>query len=178
MTEKKAKTVGRPSTYTKKLGDTICARIATGESLRAICKEEGMPALSTIMLWVVDTNHKVFSEQYAQACNARAEHLFEEILEISDASDEVVKKGAEKKSSAYSSNQRLKVDSRKWYLSKVLPKKFGDKVDITSDNKPLPLLHVLHNNLNTENKVTAQENSSSAGGNIGKQDNRDTPKSN
>jgi len=32
---------------------------------------------------------------------------------------------------------RLRVDVRKWYLSKVLPKKFSDKLDLTSDHKPL-----------------------------------------
>ena len=149
---------GRPSTYTKELGDVISTRIATGESLRAICKEDGMPHLSTVMLWVVDNNHKEFSEQYERACNARAEHLFEEVLEIADASDTVVKKGAEKKSSAYSSNQRLKVDTRKWYLSKVLPKKFGDKIDVTSGNKPIPLLHVLRNDSDTKDKGTNKKN--------------------
>lgn len=32
---------------------------------------------------------------------------------------------------------RLRVDTRKWFLSKVLPKLYGDKLDITSDHKPL-----------------------------------------
>lgn len=43
---------------------------------------------------------------------------------------------------------RLRVDTRKWYLSKVLPKKFGEKLDLTSDGKvlPTPILNGIHDN--------------------------------
>jgi hypothetical protein len=81
---------GRPTIFTKELADTICTRIAEGESLRAICREEGMPVISTVLLWVIDRNHEAFSEQYAKACNSRAEILFEELLEIADESPDVI----------------------------------------------------------------------------------------
>lgn len=32
---------------------------------------------------------------------------------------------------------RVRIDSVKWILSKLVPKKYGDKLDLTSDNKPL-----------------------------------------
>lgn len=126
---------GRPSIYTQELADKICGRIANGESLRTICYDEDIPDARTVHYWLLDKND--FFQQYARARDIQAENMFDEILEIADKADEVVKSGAEKKSSAYSQNQRLRVDSRKWYLSKVLPKKFGDKVDVTSDGKAI-----------------------------------------
>jgi hypothetical protein len=138
MKKAEPKTIGRPTTYTKTLGDKICSRIAAGESLRTICAEDGMPAASSVFLWLLDDDKKPFSEHYALARASQAELMFDELLEIADASDNVVRRGAEKKSGAYAQNQRLRVDTRKWYLSKVLPKKFGDKLDLTSDGKALP----------------------------------------
>ena len=55
---------GRPSTYTEKLTGKICTRLAEGESLRSICNDATMPAMSTVMLWL--QAHEKFSEQYAR----------------------------------------------------------------------------------------------------------------
>lgn len=62
--------VGRPTIYTEELTARICARLAAGESLRAICKDKGIPSMSTILLWVVDGKHQDFSEQYMLAREA------------------------------------------------------------------------------------------------------------
>jgi hypothetical protein len=129
---------GRPSIYTKRLGLEICARLSLGESLKSICKDKEFPTDSTVYLWLLDENKKDFSDNYARARATQAEKMFEDIIEIADASDSVIRSGAEKKSSAYAQNQRLKIDTRKWYLSKVLPKKFGDKLDVTSGGDKLP----------------------------------------
>jgi len=127
---------GRPSLYSPELAHEICSRMAKGEALRRICRDENMPDHSTVIAWAMDDKDG-FYNQYARAREIQAEHMFEEILEISDESDRIVKTGEEKKSSAYAQNQRLKVDTRKWYLSKVLPKKFGEKVDVTSGGEAI-----------------------------------------
>jgi hypothetical protein len=145
---------GRPSKYSKELGLQICRRIAEGESVRHIVKDEKMPAASTIFRWLLDDEHKEFWEQYEKSRNIQAELMFEEILDIADENhDDWLT--IEKKSGSYEipnkevvMRSRLRVDTRKWFLSKVLPKKFGDKMDITSGNKPIPLLNVLRNNRN------------------------------
>lgn len=139
-TEPKKK--GRPSIFTKALGTTICRRLAEGETLRAICREDEMPTISTVMAWVLDLEkHKEFSEQYTRAREAQAENMFDEILEISDDSSddhmmiEVGKKDLIVENKEFVQRSRLRVDTRKWYLSKVLPKKFGEKLDLTSAGK-------------------------------------------
>lgn len=114
-----------------------------------------MPAASTVCLWLLDEDKKLFSEQYARARATQAELMFEDILDIADDSsaDTMVAKigGKEQivENREFTTRSRLRVDTRKWYLSKVLPKKFGEKLDLTSDGKALPtpiLANVLHSN--------------------------------
>lgn len=88
-----------------------------------------MPNRATVHLWLLDETKKGFYDQYEIVCNVRAENMFDELESIADLPD--------KKESP--NRSRLRVDTRKWYLSKVLPKKFGDKMDITSDGKPIPI---------------------------------------
>lgn len=138
--------IGRPSDYTEELATAICARIAGGESLRSICKEPKMPNRSTVHLWLLDKEKKGFSDQYELSCNIRAENMFDELTEIADdGSNDFMEKTLESGDTMevlrpeHIQRSRLRVDTRKWYLSKVLPKKFGDKTDITTDGKPISI---------------------------------------
>ena len=108
---------GRPSDYTAEVASDICALLMTGESLRSICKIQGMPAMSTVTLWL--TKHEEFSAQYARAREIQAEVLAEDILMLADAAVE---------DAAAVAKARLQVDARKWYASKVAPKRYGDRV--------------------------------------------------
>ena len=96
-----------------------------------------MPHFSTVLEWIVDGKHKAFSDQYERACNSRAENMFDEILEISDGSVVAIV-GDDKSDGARVNARKLQVETRKWYLSRLLPKKFGDKLDLTSGGKVLP----------------------------------------
>ena len=66
---------GRPSTFTQKIADEICERIADGESLRSICGDDGFPTKSTVFKWLND--FPGFSDQYARAREAQADSLFD-----------------------------------------------------------------------------------------------------
>ena len=112
--------IGRPSGYTPEIGEKICSRIAEGESIRSIVKDKEMPSSSMIFRWLLDENKKSFRDQYEIARNIQAETMFEELIEIADRQEQDVMR------------DRLRVDTRKWYLSKVLPKKFGEKLDFTT----------------------------------------------
>lgn len=115
---------GRPTIYTKKLADDICKRLADGESLNKISKDNKMPTRSTIHKWLLEENKEYFSDNYKFSCDIRAEKMADEIVEIADdASLEEVNKA------------RLKIDARKWVTSKILPKKYGDKLDIDHTTK-------------------------------------------
>ena len=135
---------GRPTKFTKALALKICQRIALGESLRNVCRDEKMPVTSTVMLWALE-DRGGFSEQYAKAREMQAENMFDEILDIADdgENDFYTRKAQsgeeyEVPDHEHINRSRLRVDTRKWYLSKVLPKKFGDKLDLTSLGDKLP----------------------------------------
>lgn len=125
---------GRPSDFTQELADTICGRLAEGESLRAICETEGLPNKSTVFRWLASRTD--FRDQYARARELQAETLVDEIIEISDdaRNDYMANLGEGEETLAYRLNgehvqrSRLRVDSRKWFASKVAAKKYGDRV--------------------------------------------------
>ena len=129
--------MARPTIFTDELASEICSRIATGESMRSICRDDNMPVMSTVMLWLVDGKHLTFSEQYATARKVQAETLADELFDIADdgTNDWMEKHGQGGEVAGYALNgeavarSRLRVDTRKWYLSKVLPR-FADKQQI------------------------------------------------
>lgn len=108
---------GRPTKYTEAIASKICARLAAGEALRAICAEKGMPALATVCAWAAE-DREGFSNRYARALEARGWLWAEEMVGIADSLED----GAD------TNRDRLRVDTRKWLLSKLLSKRFGDKV--------------------------------------------------
>lgn len=123
---------GRPSSFTQETADAICERIADGESLRAICSEDGMPDKATVFRWLAA--HEAFRDQYVRARETQADTIFDEILDIADdghndwmkrkfGDDERwVENGEALRRSA------LRIDARKWVAGKLRPKKYGDKV--------------------------------------------------
>lgn len=119
---------GRPSDYSEELGTVICHRLIQGESLREICRAEDMPALSTVCLWL--SKFEPFSEQYARAKEIQMEHKLEEIFEIADnsAGDITVTDGKAIVNHENIQRARLRVDTRKWAMSKLAPKKYGDRL--------------------------------------------------
>jgi len=116
---------------TDELFDEICERMVTGESVRTICKDEHMPAISTLMkILNADPDR---SAQYARAMQMRADAMFEEIMDISDdGTNDFMLRNAEDPTSVVLNGEhvqrsKLRVDSRKWALGRMNPKKYGDK---------------------------------------------------
>lgn len=125
---------GRPTNYTPKLVSRVCERIAAGDSLRTICKDDDMPGLATIFLWL--GKHPKFVEQYTIAKQQQMDAFSEEILDIADNSTNDWMAANDPENPGYKMNgeainrARLRVDTRKWLMSKLVPKKYGDKQEI------------------------------------------------
>ncbi|MFX8836770.1 hypothetical protein ABTM80_19580, partial [Acinetobacter baumannii] len=62
---RKVPPAGRARAFASKLAVRICERIAGGESLRAICRDDGFPARATVFRWLAE--HPTFAEHYARA---------------------------------------------------------------------------------------------------------------
>lgn len=131
-----ANPVGRPTKYTQVLADEICERISLGASMRSVCRDDAMPEMQTIWRWLREK--KVFSERYASATAERTESQQEDLIEMGDEAIEKAQVVDSKASNAVVSAYKLKADNLKWSMSKMKPKKYGDKLDLTSDGKALP----------------------------------------
>jgi hypothetical protein len=125
--------------FNQTIADSICELIQQGQSLRSACAENQI-APSTVLGWV--SAYSTFSEQYAKAREIGYKLLADEILSIADEKDVEVKyDGDDVKldlSPTAIARNRLRVDTRKWMLSKMLPKVYGDKLEL-SGNKESPL---------------------------------------
>ncbi|WP_369521231.1 ubiquitin carboxyl-hydrolase [Escherichia coli] len=119
----KAKT-GRPSDYLPEVAADICSLLAEGESLRKVCERPGMPNKATVFRWLAQ--HEEFRDQYAKATETRADAIFEGMFDIADSVTE---------DAAAVAKARLRIDTRKWALARMNPKKYGDKVSQEIDHK-------------------------------------------
>ena len=128
---------GRPSAYNKKIADEICERISQGETLLQICRDKHMPCRFTVHKWLLDSEKHYFVDNYARAKDMQADYFFEELLDIAeDGSNDWIEREVESGRKAtvpdheHINRSRLRIDTKKWYLSKVLPKKYGDKHEV------------------------------------------------
>ena len=127
------------TSYTREVGDAICESIAEGESLRAICRKPDMPTASTVLRWALraENSSAEFVEQYARAREMQAEMFGDELREIVDDGSNDWMEEFDKKTGASAGwklngeavlRSRLRFDQRRWWMSKVLPKKYGEKL--------------------------------------------------
>ena len=121
----------------------ILTNISNGRSLKnTLDSIDKLPSRQTVYNWLSEDHanfDKSFLDNYVIATNERAYLMFEEILSISDNIQEGTttktsdKNGTEVTTGDMISHRRLQVDARKWMLSKMMPKKYGDKLDLNMD---------------------------------------------
>lgn len=134
--------------FNQSTADAICDRLAAGESLNAICQDAGMPAESTVRAWALD-DVEGFAAKYTRARHLGYEHHGELILKLADESRIGVKRtvkangDVEEVEGDMVERSRLQVEARKWFLSKMLPKVYGDKTVIEGGDKPIQHDHTV-----------------------------------
>lgn len=118
MTDKK---IGRPSSYTEEVGLIICDLLSDGMSLRKVCERDDMPHKVTVLRWLRDIES--FRTQYARAKDEAADSLADDIQDIGDK----VLAGEYEPNAA-----RVAIDAKKWTAAKLKPKKYSERLDLTS----------------------------------------------
>ncbi len=138
---------GRPEIYNEELAALLLLQISTtSKSLRTICKDDKFPSVATVLNWL--NSKPEFLARYTRAKEEQADLLIEEMLDISDdASNDfmTIVKGDmtyEIENKEVTNRSRLRVDTRKWIASKLKPKKYGDKVDVTSAGEKIQSIQV------------------------------------
>lgn len=123
---------GRPTDYCDEMTIEILARIVEGRSLSAICRDADMPTIRTVYNWFA--KYPEFLQRYAIAKQDSAETWADEIVDIADNSTNDWMANNDPENPGYKVNgesiqrSRLRVDTRKWLVSKLIPKKYGDRV--------------------------------------------------
>lgn len=130
---------GRPTAFTPEIGREICLRLAVdGVSLRRLCEMADMPALRTLMNWVMINKEteelREFRQQYARAMRAKVEIMVHDTIEIADdGSNDWMERELEGgkivlvADHEHIARSKLRIDTRKWVASKVYRKLYGDK---------------------------------------------------
>lgn len=126
--------IGRPSLYTPEIAAAILERLADGESLKAICRDEGMPSARRVRQWAID-DREGFGEPYERARHLGCWSIADDLLEIADDGRNDWMRQSGKGDEGWAANgenvqrSKLRIESRRWLLSKLLPKQFGDKIE-------------------------------------------------
>jgi len=144
MSDKPKHPGGAPTDYTVELGDEICEVIASSpKGLIALCKENPhWPCREVIYRW--KRRHPEFGLKYAQAKADQIEPLIDECIDISDDTScdtliRVNQNGEEYEvcNTEWINRSRLRVDTRKWFASKLAPKIYGDKLTEKDNSESL-----------------------------------------
>jgi hypothetical protein len=126
-----------PNTYRPDVVQAVLDLIAEGKSLRAIAAIDGMPTPANFIRWV-NLDIDGLAERYAHARAVAWQVMADEVGDIADDGVNDKFMNADGKvviDTDHINRSRLRVDTRKWLLSKMLPKVYGEKtsVDIKMD---------------------------------------------
>jgi terminase small subunit-like protein len=126
--EKKRSASMTETRYTREFADEVCRRLAEGASLREVCRDHGVPE-SSVRQWVRD-NRDNFSVRYQTARVLQVEAWGDLIIEIGNRDD------------LDPQEKRVRIDSLKWLMSRIVPKKWGDRLLVAGDvEAPIQHLH-------------------------------------
>jgi hypothetical protein len=145
----KAAAKPRPSKYENKadICDLVLSGMRGGLSAFKACEAAGVPH-STFMEWLkMDAE---LADRYARAREDLIERIANETMAIADQAFTEIEEqtldakgkpvAVKKKVPVDVQRARLQVDTRKWLLSKLAPKKYGEKLELTGDpDRPLAI---------------------------------------
>jgi hypothetical protein len=89
--------------------------MASGETLDAICKSDGIPDKTTVYRWV--DAHEDFRHAHARARVKQADAFVDNLVEIVDTEEDPQR-------------ARVRMDARKWVASKMMPDRYGDRTNM------------------------------------------------
>lgn len=132
--------MARPTDYNQDLAEEICTWLAGGDSLRAYCRQEGKPHISTVCRWVVSQDE--FREQYAWAREAAGFAHGDGVIEVV----ELLRDGDLDPQTA-----KAMMDGLKWAAERMAPKSHSSRqeLDHTSSDKSMTPKGLDASNLST-----------------------------
>lgn len=128
--------ITRGKIYDEVIANEICETIACSvDSINTLCaKHKHWPCVETIRRWRIHVPE--FGVKYTAAKQHQIESIVDEMLDIADdtSRDVFVQNGQHKYDHDHISRTRIKIETRKWLASKLVPRLYGDKLNISADN--------------------------------------------
>lgn len=121
---------GRPSDYTPELADEICRRLVA-ESMLKICMDDHMPSRVTVYNWL--GKHEDFYTNYERARLLQSHHIADVGAHMS-----IHGVGSDPQAAA------VQLNAVKWTAATLAPKRYGSKMDVTSDGERVQSVFVMN----------------------------------
>lgn len=119
--DEQPKRIGRPSLKTPAMLDEILERLANGESLTAICRDDHMPDFRTVWRW--EDEDTSFCQASTRAREIGTHHIAGQCLEIAD------------NSALDHNDRRIKIDTRLRLIGQWNRKVYGQALQVDVDHK-------------------------------------------
>ena len=119
--------MGRHTEFTQEIAREICSRLAQGQSLRTVCADDDMPDKSTVFRWM--QSQEGFRDQYVRAKGEGSDAIAEQMFDIAD--EEPPRRDDGSVDPGFIAYAKHRTETRKWYLARIAPKRFGDKIEQT-----------------------------------------------
>jgi hypothetical protein len=124
--------------YTAEIEDVILGELMSGRMLTDICRDPDMPHVRTVQSWLA-ADRDDFAARYRRAREIGCETIADEMVDIADdrSDDWIVRTNKDGTTEAILdpervSKARLRFEARRWRLSKMLPRSYGDRLDLTA----------------------------------------------
>ena len=122
--------------YNEDIAVEVCERIAAGELLRHICDDPRIPGQGTLHKWMAA--EPTFAVAYTRAREQQMDGWSEDIVTISDMVAATTIERLDKNGEALPAvvdpgaiqAAKLRIDTRKWLMSKLAAQRYVDKVDV------------------------------------------------
>ncbi len=114
----------RPTKRTPQVIDRLLGGLADGKTLRALCREEGMPNWRTVYDWI-ETDAEL-AAQVARARELGFDAIAEDVFDIADGTKAI---------SEHVQLSKMRIDTRLKLLACWNPKKYGSKATVDVGNK-------------------------------------------
>ena len=144
LAEKMTKTgaiMGRPVKWPQEhpVWREIVARVSAGKSVSTVLADKDMPTWTGFQNMLAQDES--LQAAYDKAVQDRADKMADEILELSDQEMPAGLEGA--MASAWVQQKRMQVDARKWIASKLKPRVYGDRIDMTVRDERISVIGAL-----------------------------------
>ncbi len=133
-----------PEPVPQDTADEIIEWISAGKTLREFCRQEGKPHWNTVYDWL--EKDEDFAGRFARARELGEDAIAQECIEIADdASNDWMERSDKDGGTGWALNgehiqrSKVRIETRLKLLAKFNPKRWGDRVDVTSDGKAVGL---------------------------------------